>query len=148
MSSLPLERNNITYTGCLQQSIQDIEALIKKEYRSSLYFEKLLPLVTDKSCSNIISNIITSSRKNSEILKSIYMNITDKNYIYTCGPICISNSFKKDLIWAILDKFQVIKIYNSLLDNLTEARHKSLVLQIIQEERTNISDLNSLLIDM
>lgn len=147
MSGLPLEKNNIAYADFLEQSVHYIEKLIEKEYHNSQYFEKLLSLIADKDCSNIISNFSSTAKKHGKILEDIYAEITNKVYIYNCRPIYVSNNFQKDLIWAILDRFQTVKLYNSLLENLTESGHKSLVLQIIQEERANISDLNSLLIN-
>jgi rubrerythrin len=147
MASLPLEKNNVVYNDCLQQSIEDLEMLIKKEYRFSLQLEKLLLLASDKSCTKVITNIIDISKKRNETLKEIYLDITNRNCICACGPVHVSNNLKKDLIWAVLDKFQIIKVYNSLLENLTEAKHRSLVLKIINNEISHIGELNSLLID-
>jgi hypothetical protein len=147
MSELPINNHNVEYNDYLRNTIEDIEVLINKEHKNSIYFERLLAQISDVSTANTIKNILNTSKEHCKTLKDIYLELTNKDFSCFHGFIHIDNSIKKALMWALLDKFQVVKIYNSLLENLTVAKHRAFVIKMISDEVAAVAELNDLLID-
>lgn len=147
MSNLPLKDYKPESSDYLQGTIKNLELLINKENRNSMYFEKLLDQISDLNISGTIKNIVSISKEHCNTLKAIYMELTNRTYSCSLKNIQIDSSIKKALMWALLDTFEIVKIYHSLLENLTETRHRAFVLKMINDEVTAAADLNALLVE-
>lgn len=147
MSNLPLKDYKPERSDYLQGTIKNLELLINKENRNSMYFEKLLDQISDLNISGTIKNIVSISKEHCNTLKAIYMELTNRTYSCSLKNIHINSSIKKALMWALLDTFEIVKIYHSLLENLTETRHRAFVLKMINDEVTAAADLNALLVE-
>ncbi|WP_139906115.1 hypothetical protein [Clostridium thermarum] len=147
MSNLPLKDYKPESSDYLQGTIKNLELLINKENRNSMYFEKLLDQISDLNISGTIKNIVSISKEHCNTLKAIYMELTSKSYSCSQGDVHIDGSIKKALMWALLDTFEIVKIYHSLLENLTAPKHRAFVLKMINDEVTAVTELNALLVE-
>lgn len=146
MSGLPLTENNLVYDNCIKESIKALEILIKRERKNAVYFNKLIKLASREEEIKVFQHISTSSKERNETLSNIYLELAKKKFTSSRGTVNLNDAYKKALIWALLDKFETIKQYRSLLEHLICAEHRAPVFRIINDETNCIAKLNSLLI--
>ena len=147
MYGINFNTDKISYRCCVQEAIDSIALLIESEYKSSLYYEKLISISENDSDRELIESIADDEKHHIQILKKIYLDFTGRNHVCSLQLVGTGPSYKNAIMWALLDKFKIVKIYNSIFENLVNERHKASILRIINDELAHIGELNYMLLN-
>ncbi len=148
MYGINFYNDEISYKYCVEEAIECIASLMEAEYKSHFYYENMLKDSQDDSTKEIVESILDDERNHIEILRKIYLDLTGKNHLCDLKPFIGTQEFRSSVMWSLLDKFKVVKKYNSILESFVNEHHKASIIKIANDELVHISQLNFILMNL